>query len=37
LPTLVTGDPANIKITNPSDLNLAELIWLNQRDQQHNE
>ena len=37
LPTLVTGDPTNIKITNPSDLNLAELIWLNQRDQQHNE
>jgi len=37
LPTLVTGDPANIKITNPNDLNLAELIWLNQRDQQHNE
>jgi 2-C-methyl-D-erythritol 4-phosphate cytidylyltransferase len=33
LPMLVTGDPTNIKITNPSDLNLAELIWLNQRDQ----
>lgn len=33
LPTLVTGDPTNIKITSPSDLSLAELIWLNQRDQ----
>ena len=36
-PRLVSGDPSNIKITNPSDLNLAELIWLNQRDQQYDE
>ncbi len=36
-PTLVSGDPTNLKITNPSDLNLAELIWLNQRDQQYDE
>jgi len=33
LPRLVTGDLTNIKITNPSDLSLAEQIWLNQRDQ----
>jgi 2-C-methyl-D-erythritol 4-phosphate cytidylyltransferase len=29
-PALVAGDSSNIKITNPGDLGLAELIWLNQ-------
>jgi len=33
-PALVAGDADNIKITLPADLDLAELIWLNQRDQQ---
>lgn len=33
-PALVAGDADNIKITMPADLRLAELIWLNQRDQQ---
>ena len=36
-PVLVLGDHANIKITRPDDLNLAEQIWLNQRDQQYDE
>lgn len=35
-PLLVQGDADNIKITNPEDLGLAELIWLDQRDQQNN-
>ena len=36
-PVLVSGDLTNIKITRPSDLSLAALIWLNQRDQQNDE
>jgi len=34
-PLLVEGSPDNIKITAPGDLQLAERIWLDQRDQQH--
>ncbi len=36
-PALVEGRPENIKITQPADLRLAELIWSDQRDQQHDE
>lgn len=36
-PALVSGSPQNIKITREADLRLAELIWLNQRDQQDDE
>ena len=36
-PALVDGRPENIKITRPADLRLAELIWSDQRDQQHDE
>ncbi len=36
-PALVEGRPENIKITQPGDLRLAELIWSDQRDQQHDE
>ncbi len=32
-PKLVEGSADNIKITTPADLSLAEMIWLNQRDQ----
>lgn len=34
-PVLVEGSADNFKITSPGDLQLAEKIWLNQRDQQH--
>ncbi len=30
-PRIVAGDPLNLKITNPGDLELAEMIWLYQR------
>ena len=33
-PALVAGDESNLKITRPDDLRLAEMIWLDQRDQQ---
>jgi 2-C-methyl-D-erythritol 4-phosphate cytidylyltransferase len=36
-PALVEGSADNIKITAPGDLQLAEQIWLHQRDQQDNE
>jgi len=36
-PALVEGSTDNCKITSPGDLQLAEKIWLNQRDQQNNE
>ena len=36
-PALVEGSADNIKITSPGDLRLAEMIWLNQRDQQDDE
>ncbi len=36
-PALVSGDADNIKITRAGDLRLAELIWLDQRDQKHDE
>ncbi len=36
-PLLVAGSADNIKITRPGDLELAELIWLHQRDQHHDE
>ena len=36
-PSLVEGRPENIKITRFADLRLAELIWSNQCDQQHDE
>jgi len=36
-PALVEGSTDNFKITSPGDLQLAEKIWLNQRDQQNNE
>jgi 2-C-methyl-D-erythritol 4-phosphate cytidylyltransferase len=35
-PALVAGSAENLKITTPDDLRLAEMIWLNQRDQQDN-
>jgi 2-C-methyl-D-erythritol 4-phosphate cytidylyltransferase len=35
-PALVACSAENLKITTPDDLRLAEMIWLNQRDQQHN-
>lgn len=34
-PALVAGGAENFKITTPDDLRLAEQVWLNQRDQQH--
>ncbi|MFT5505750.1 MAG: 2-C-methyl-D-erythritol 4-phosphate cytidylyltransferase [Gammaproteobacteria bacterium] len=34
-PALVEGNAQNIKITNPDDLKLCELIWSNQLNQQH--
>ena len=36
-PALVSGDESNLKITRPEDLRLAELIWLDQSDQQDDE
>lgn len=36
-PRLVAGSADNIKITRPGDLELAEMIWLHQRDQQDDE
>lgn len=36
-PALVAGSTENLKITTPDDLRLAEMIWLNQRDQQYDE
>ncbi len=35
-PALVAGSAENLKITTSDDLRLAEMIWLNQRDQQNN-
>ena len=35
-PALVAGRADNFKITTPGDLALAEMVWLNQRDQQDN-
>jgi 2-C-methyl-D-erythritol 4-phosphate cytidylyltransferase len=35
-PALVAGSADNFKITTPEDLVLAEMVWLNQRDQQDN-
>ena len=37
MPALVAGEETNLKITRPEDLRLAEMIWLDQRDQQDNE
>ena len=36
-PKLVEGSADNFKITAPGDIRLAEMIWLNQRDQQNDE
>ncbi|MCP4336146.1 MAG: 2-C-methyl-D-erythritol 4-phosphate cytidylyltransferase [Gammaproteobacteria bacterium] len=36
-PTLVSGSADNMKITSPGDLELAEMIWLHQRDQHNDE
>jgi 2-C-methyl-D-erythritol 4-phosphate cytidylyltransferase len=36
-PTLVGGSADNFKITTPGDLQLAEMIWLHQRDQHDDE
>ncbi len=36
-PTLVSGSADNFKITSPGDLELAEMIWLHQRDQHNDE
>jgi len=36
-PALVEGSADNIKITMPGDLRLAEMLWLNQRDQHDDE
>jgi len=36
-PALVAGSTDNFKITTREDLALAEMVWLNQRDQQDNE
>jgi 2-C-methyl-D-erythritol 4-phosphate cytidylyltransferase len=36
-PALVAGSADNFKITTREDLALAEMVWLNQRDQQDNE
>ncbi len=36
-PVLVAGSADNFKITTRGDLALAEMVWLNQRDQQDNE
>lgn len=35
-PALITGSADNFKITAPGDLALAEMVWLNQRNQQDN-
>jgi len=35
-PALVAGSADNFKITTPGDLALAEMVWLNQRDQEDN-
>jgi 2-C-methyl-D-erythritol 4-phosphate cytidylyltransferase len=35
-PALVAGSADNFKITTPEDLALAEMVWLNQRDQEDN-
>ena len=35
-PALVAGSADNIKITTPGDLALAQMVWLNQRDQEDN-
>ena len=35
-PALVAGSTDNFKITTPGDLALAEMVWLNQRDQEDN-
>ena len=35
-PLLIEGSADNLKITTPSDMALAEQIWLNQRDQDNN-
>jgi 2-C-methyl-D-erythritol 4-phosphate cytidylyltransferase len=36
-PALVSGSADNFKITSPGDLELAEMIWLHQRDQHDDE
>jgi len=36
-PALVSGSVDNFKITSPGDLQLAEMIWLHQRDQHDDE
>jgi len=36
-PTLVSGSADNLKITSPGDLELAEMIWLYQRNQHNDE
>jgi 2-C-methyl-D-erythritol 4-phosphate cytidylyltransferase len=36
-PTLVSGSADNFKITSPGDLELAEMIWLHQRNQHDDE
>ncbi len=36
-PKLVSGSPLNLKITVPGDLEFAEMVWLNQRNQKDNE
>jgi 2-C-methyl-D-erythritol 4-phosphate cytidylyltransferase len=36
-PKIVAGSLLNIKITVPDDLKFAEMVWLNQRDQNNNE
>ncbi len=35
-PALVEGSADNFKITTPGDLALAQMVWLNQRDQEDN-
>lgn len=35
-PALVAGSADNFKITTPGDLALAQMVWLNQRDQEDN-
>jgi len=35
-PVLVAGSADNFKITTPGDLALAQMVWLNQRDQEDN-
>jgi len=36
-PKIVAGSLLNVKITVPDDLRFAEMVWLNQRDQNNNE